>query len=64
MNTDEIKQLKLGDYIKRSIAHHSDEYFMVTALGPVYNLRKVGSREIVKTENLDEFLIVDTTRSK
>ena len=64
MNTDEIKQLKLGDYVKRTIAGQSDEYFMVTALAPQYNLRKVGSREIVKCSDLDEYQIVDTSRNK
>ena len=63
MSTDEMKLLRLGDYIKRQVPNHSDEYFMVTALAPIYNLRKVGTREILKNETLEEFLLVDTKRT-
>ena len=64
MCLDEIKLLKLGDYVKKCIPQHSDEYFMVTGIGKEFILRKVGSREELKVDNLEPFTKVDTTRNR
>ncbi len=64
MCLDEIKLLKLGDYVKKCIPQHSDEYFMVTGIGKQFQLRKVGTHEEIKVDTLDEFVKVDTTRTR
>lgn len=63
MCIDEIKLLKLGDYVKKCIPQQSDEYFMVTGIGKIFKLRKVGTREEIKVENLEEYVKIDTARN-
>ena len=64
MSIDEVKLLKLGDYIKRCVSDRSDEYYMVTDLNKEIKLRKVGSSKVIYLENPDDFFKVDTTRNR
>ena len=65
MSTDEIKLLKLGDYLKLSPPNRSDEYYMVTEIDELFKLRKVGNNELLVIEDpkeLEVFTKVNTTR--
>ncbi len=62
MSADEAKLLKLGDYVKRCIPQKSDEYFMVTGVGTIFKLRKVGTKELIKTNDMADFFKIKTTR--
>lgn len=64
MSQDEVKQLKLGDYVKRSVVDRSDEYYMVTGIGKEIKLRKVGSSKLSTMEDNSEYILVDTSRDK
>ena len=65
MSTDEIKLLKLGDYVKLSPPNRSDEYYMITEIDELFKLRKVGNNELLVIEDpkeLEVFTKVNTTR--
>jgi len=62
VSNDEIKQLKLGDYVKKALPEHSDEYFMVTMIENGYKLRKVGAKSVLDIKDISDFIKVDTRR--
>jgi len=65
MNTDEVKQLVLGDYVKYSTENRSDEYFMVTCIDDNVKLRRVGNKELIVIENpedLKDYIKVPTKK--
>ena len=66
MSIDDAQLLRLGDYVKYSVEHKSDEYFMVTGIDANFKLRRVGNKELLIIETADElkdFLKINTHRA-
>ncbi|KIM12736.1 MAG: hypothetical protein KU37_02330 [Sulfuricurvum sp. PC08-66] len=53
MSSDELNNLRLGDYLKRVNSRGSDEYFMVTQVEEGYRLRQLGHEEVLDFDSMD-----------